>query len=114
MKNEKNFFLYFRYKETKMQGLNNNLIYRPYCKKKETSQAGYQEANTQTKMQGQPMKNMIRKNTAQKFNNKKVSYHSVSTQQLGQRPKKTQQPTKLTQQTPNSASKPKKLMYMTV
>jgi hypothetical protein len=23
----------------KMQGLNNNLIYRPYCKQKETSQA---------------------------------------------------------------------------
>jgi hypothetical protein len=55
-----------------MQGLNRILIYRPYCKKKETSQVGYQEENTQTKMQGKPMKNMIRKNTAQKYNNMKV------------------------------------------
>jgi hypothetical protein len=49
-------FLYFRYKEKKMQGLNSNFTCRPYCKKKETSQAGYQEANTQTNVQGQPMK----------------------------------------------------------
>jgi hypothetical protein len=54
-------FFYFQYKEMKMQGLNNNLIYKPYCKKKETNQAGYQEANTQPKMQGQPMKKMMRK-----------------------------------------------------
>jgi hypothetical protein len=40
----------------KMQGLNNSLIYKSYCKKKETNQEGYQEANTQPKMQGQPMK----------------------------------------------------------
>jgi hypothetical protein len=45
----------------KTQGLNNSLIYRPYYKKKETSQARYQEANTQTKMQGQPVKKMMRK-----------------------------------------------------
>jgi hypothetical protein len=62
-----------------MQGLNNNLTGRPYCKKKETSQAGYQEATTQTNMQGQPMKKMTRKKFAQKFNNKKASYHSVGT-----------------------------------
>jgi hypothetical protein len=55
------FFLYFQYKEMKMQGLNNNLIYRPHCKKKETNQEGYQEAHTQPKMQGQPMKKMMRK-----------------------------------------------------
>jgi hypothetical protein len=36
-----------------MQGLNNNLTYRPHCKKKETSQAGYQEETTQASMQGQ-------------------------------------------------------------
>jgi hypothetical protein len=107
------YFLYFQYKEMKMQGLNSILIYRPYCKQKETSQAGYQEANTQTKMQGQPMKNMIRKKNRLKIQKKKVSYHSVGTQQLGKRPKKTQQPSKLTQQTPNSSSKPKKLMYVT-
>jgi hypothetical protein len=71
--------LYFRYKEKKMQGLNNNFTGRPYCKKKETSQEGYQEENTQTNVQGQPMKNMIRKKSAQKFNNKKASYHSVGT-----------------------------------
>jgi hypothetical protein len=97
-----------------MQVLNNILIYGPYYKKKEKRQEGYQEENTQTNMQGKPMKNMRRKNTTRKFNNKKVSYHSVSTQQLGQRPNKTQQPTKLTQQTPNSSSKPKKLMYAIV
>jgi hypothetical protein len=62
-----------------MQGMNRNFTYRPYYKKKETRQEGYQEENTQTNVQGQPMKNMIRNNTTQKFNNKKVSYHSVST-----------------------------------
>jgi hypothetical protein len=51
----------------KMKGLNNSLIYRPYCKKKETSHAGYQEENTQTKMQGQPMKKMMRKQNHPKF-----------------------------------------------
>jgi hypothetical protein len=51
----------------KMQGLNNNLIYRPYCKQKETSQAGYQEENTQTKMQGKPMKKMMRKKNRPKI-----------------------------------------------
>ena len=107
-------FLYFRYKENKMQGLNINFTSRPYYKQKETSQEGYQEANTQTNVQGQPMKKMIRNNTTRKSNNKKVSYHFVSTQQLGQRPKKTQQPTKLTQQTPNSVSKTKEMMYATV
>jgi hypothetical protein len=72
-------FLYFRYKENKMKGLNNNFTCRPYYKKKETSQEGYEEANTQTNVQGQPIKNMIRNNTTRKFNTKKVSYHSVST-----------------------------------
>jgi hypothetical protein len=51
----------------KMQGLNNNLIYIPYCKQKETKQAGYQEENTQTKMQGQPMKKMMRKKNRRKI-----------------------------------------------
>jgi hypothetical protein len=59
--------LNFQYKEMKMQGMNNNLIYRPYCKKKEKNQAGYQEANTQPKMQGQPMKNMMRKKNLSKI-----------------------------------------------
>ena len=89
--NVKCIILYFQDKEMKVQGLNNSLMYRPYCKKNETIQAGYQEANTQTKMQGKPMKNMMRIKTTQKFNHKKVYYHSASTQQLGQRPKKTQQ-----------------------
>jgi hypothetical protein len=62
-----------------MQGLNSSFKSMPYCKKKEISQEGYQESNTQTNVQGHPMKNMIRKNTAKKSNNKKVSYHSVST-----------------------------------
>jgi hypothetical protein len=34
MKNEKCIFLYFQYKEMKMKGLNNSLIYRPYYDKK--------------------------------------------------------------------------------
>ena len=72
-------FLYFRYKEKKMQGLNSNFTGRPYYKLKETSQAGYQKANTHTNVQGKPMKRMIRKNIAQKFNNKKASYHFVIT-----------------------------------
>jgi hypothetical protein len=55
------YFFYFEYKGMKMKGLNSSLIYIPYCKKIETDQEGYQEANTQTKMQGQPMKKMIRK-----------------------------------------------------
>jgi hypothetical protein len=97
-----------------MEGPNNNFTYRPHCKQKETSQEGYQEENTHTNVQGQPMKNMIRKNTARKFNNKKVLYHYVSTQHLGKKPKKTQPPTKLTQQTTKSASKPKRLMYAIV
>jgi hypothetical protein len=46
----------FQCKEMKTQGLNNNLIYRPYCKKTETNQEGYQEENTNPNMQGQPMK----------------------------------------------------------
>jgi hypothetical protein len=90
-----------------MQGLNSCLIYIPYCKKKETSQAGYQEENAQTKMKIQLIKKMIRNNTTRKSNNKKVSYHSISTKKLGQIPKKTQQPNKLTQQTPISSSKKK-------
>jgi hypothetical protein len=49
-------FLYFQYKRMKIQGLNNSLIYKSYCKKKKTNQAGYQEANIQPKMQAQPMK----------------------------------------------------------
>jgi hypothetical protein len=66
MKNEKNvyFFFFFQYKEMKMQGLKSSVIYKPYCKKKWTSQEGYQEANTYTKIQGQLMKKMIRKKTA--------------------------------------------------
>jgi len=63
-----------------MKAMNSSLIYRPYYKTKETSQVGYQEANTQTKMHGWLMKNMIRKNITGKYNNKKVSYHFVSTQ----------------------------------
>jgi hypothetical protein len=55
----------------KMQGLNNRLIYRPYSKKKETNQAGYQEANTQPNMQGQPMKKMTRKKNHPKIQPKK-------------------------------------------
>jgi hypothetical protein len=62
-----------------MQGMNINFTGVPYCKKKETSQAGHKESNTQTNVQGQPIKNMIRKETAQKFNIKKASYHYVST-----------------------------------
>jgi hypothetical protein len=54
-----------------MQGLNNSLIYKPYCKKKETNQAGYQEAHTHPKMQGQPMKNMMRKKICPKIQPKK-------------------------------------------
>jgi hypothetical protein len=64
---KKYIFLYFQYKEIKMQGMNNNLIYKPYCKQKETRQAQYQEANTQTKMQGQPMKKMMRKKNRPKI-----------------------------------------------
>jgi hypothetical protein len=67
----KMYFLYFRYEEMKIEGLNNNLIYRPHCKKKETNQAGYQEENTQPKMQGQPMKKMIRKKNHLKIQPKK-------------------------------------------
>jgi hypothetical protein len=62
-----------------MQGLNKNFKGIPYYKKKETSQVGYQEANTQTNVQGPPMKKMIRQKTAKKFNNKKAPYHSVGT-----------------------------------
>jgi hypothetical protein len=97
-----------------MQGLNSSFTYIRHCKKKETIQARYQEANTQTNVQGQLMKKMIRNNIARNFNNKKVSYHSVSTQYLGQRPKKTQEPTKITHKTPNLAIKPKDLMYAIV
>jgi hypothetical protein len=77
MQNDK-MFLYFQYKEKKMKGLNSKFTGRPYCKLKETSQAGYQKENTHTNVQGQPMKKMIRKNITQKFNNKNASYHSVS------------------------------------
>jgi hypothetical protein len=62
-----------------MKALNRSFTYRPYYKQKERSQAGYQEANTHTNVQGQAMKNMIRKNIARKFNNKKVSYHTINT-----------------------------------
>jgi hypothetical protein len=55
------YFYIFQYKEMKMKGLNNNLIYKPYYKQKETNQQRYQEANTQPKMQGKPMKMMMRK-----------------------------------------------------
>jgi hypothetical protein len=65
-----------------MQGLNHNLIYRPYCNKKYSNQEGYQEGNTHPKMQGQPMKKMMRKKNPLKFNQRKVSYHSAGTQQL--------------------------------
>ena len=65
------YFLYFQYKEMKMQGLNNNLIYKPYYKQKETNQAGYQEANTQPNIQGQPMKNMKRNKNCMKIQPKK-------------------------------------------
>jgi hypothetical protein len=98
----------------KMQGMNNNLIYRPYCKQKDKpsriprSKHSDQDARTTNEKDDEKEK------TTQKFNHKKVSYHSASTQQLGQRPKKTQQPSKLTQQTPNSTIKLKKLMYTTV
>jgi hypothetical protein len=62
-----------------MQGLNNNLTGRPYCKKKETSQAGYQEVTTQTSVQGQQMRKMTRKEFPKEFTNKAASYHSVGT-----------------------------------
>jgi len=62
-----------------MQGLNKNLIGRPYYKKKETSQEGFQEENTQTNVQGKSMKNIIRKKSSQKFNDKKASYNSIGT-----------------------------------
>jgi hypothetical protein len=62
-----------------MKGINNNLTGRPYCKKKERSQEGYQEETTQTSMQGQLMRKMTIKDFSQKFNNKKASYHSVGT-----------------------------------
>jgi hypothetical protein len=62
-----------------MQGLNNNFIGRLHCKQKETSQARYQKATTQTSMQGQQMRKMTRKDFTQKFNNKKDSYYSVGT-----------------------------------
>jgi hypothetical protein len=55
----------------KIQELNNNLIYKPYLKKKETNQAGYQEANTQSKMQGKPMRKMMRKKNHPKIQPKK-------------------------------------------
>jgi hypothetical protein len=55
----------------KIQGLNNNLIYRPYCKKKYTNQVGYQEENTDPKMQGQPMKKMMRKKNCPEIQPKK-------------------------------------------
>ena len=55
----------------KMQGLNNNLVYKPYCKKKETNQARYQEPNTHPKMQGQPMRKMMRKKNLSKNQPKK-------------------------------------------
>jgi hypothetical protein len=66
-------FLFFEYKKMKMQGLNNNLIYRPYCKKKETNQARYQETNTQPKIQGQPMKKMMTNKNRPKSQPKKDS-----------------------------------------
>jgi hypothetical protein len=50
-----------------MQGLKNNLTSKPYYKKKETSQASYQEATTQTSKQGQQMRKMTRKEFAQKI-----------------------------------------------
>jgi hypothetical protein len=66
------FFCIFNIKKMEMQGLNNILIYKPYCKQKETNQAGYQEANTQPKMQGQPMKQkMMRKKFRRKIQLKK-------------------------------------------
>jgi hypothetical protein len=55
----------------KMQGLNNKLIHKPYCKKKDTNLVGYQEENTQPKMQGQRMKNMMRKKNLLKIQPKK-------------------------------------------
>jgi hypothetical protein len=51
----------------KIQGLNNNFIYKPYCKQRETNRTGYQEANTQPKIQGQPMKKMMRKKNRPKI-----------------------------------------------
>jgi hypothetical protein len=75
----KKIFLYFRYKEKKIQGLNNNLTGRLYYKQKETIQAGNLEATTQTNKQGQLMKKMTRKKFSQKFNNTKASYHFVGT-----------------------------------
>jgi len=36
-----------------MKGMNNKLIGRPYCKKKNTSQTRYQEETTWTSVQGQ-------------------------------------------------------------
>jgi hypothetical protein len=55
----------------KMKGLINIFIYKPYCKKKETNQAGYQEANNHPKMQVQLMKNMMRNKNLVKIQPKK-------------------------------------------
>jgi hypothetical protein len=47
------FFVFSIYNAKKMKGLNNKLIGRPYWKKTNTSQIGYQEETTQTSVQGQ-------------------------------------------------------------
>jgi hypothetical protein len=60
-----------------MQGLNNNLTGRPYCKKKETSQVGYQEVTTQTSMQGQQMRKMTRKEFTSHVGVNEVLHHKI-------------------------------------
>jgi hypothetical protein len=54
-----------------MQGLNNNLIYRPYCKQSKTNQERYQEENTYPKDQRKPIKDMTRKKNRSKIQPKK-------------------------------------------
>jgi hypothetical protein len=97
-----------------MKGLNNNLIYRPYCKHKDKPSRIPRNKHSSQDVRATNETYDEKEKTAQKFNHKKVSYHFSNTQQLGQRPKKTQQPSKFTQQAPNSTSKLKKLIYVTV
>jgi hypothetical protein len=74
----------------KMKGLNIILIYIPYFKKKKCNPSRIprrkhldQYVRTTNEKYDNKEKN------ARKLNQKKVSYHSVGTQQLGKRPKKT-------------------------
>jgi hypothetical protein len=98
----------------KMQGLNNNFIYKPYCKQKETNQAGYQEGITQPKMQGQPMKKMMRKKNRPKIQPKKGFLSLCRHLTVMTETQEDSTTIKLTQQTPNSTIKQRRMMYVTV